>query len=144
MPSLLPHDLCHGRSSSRAPSSERIPVELFQVLKDDAVESAAFNMQYALNMQYTGSRHCSLPGSSVHGIFQAIVLEWIAISFSRESSQPRDQIWVFLHCRQTLYRLSHQRSQNILEWVAYSFSRDLPDTGIEPASSCIAGRFFTS
>ena len=34
---------------------------------------------------------CSLPGSSVHGIFQAIVLEWIAISFSKESSQPRDQ-----------------------------------------------------
>ena len=33
----------------------------------------------------------SLPGSSVHGIFQAIVLEWIAISFSRGSSQPRDQ-----------------------------------------------------
>ena len=32
---------------------------------------------------------CSLPGSSVHGIFQAIVLEWIAISFSRRSSQPR-------------------------------------------------------
>ena len=31
----------------------------------------------------------SLPGSSVHGIFQAIVLEWIAISFSRGSSQPR-------------------------------------------------------
>ena len=27
---------------------------------------------------------CSLPGSSVHGIYQAIVLEWIAISFSRE------------------------------------------------------------
>ena len=29
---------------------------------------------------------CSLPGSSVHGISQAIVLEWIAISFSRRSS----------------------------------------------------------
>ena len=29
---------------------------------------------------------CSLPNSSVHGIFQAIVLEWIAISFSRRSS----------------------------------------------------------
>ena len=37
---------------------------------------------------------CSLPGSSVHGIFQAIVLEWIAISFSRGSSQPRAQIQV--------------------------------------------------
>ena len=34
---------------------------------------------------------CSLPGSSVRGIFQAIVLGWIAISFSRGSSRPRDQ-----------------------------------------------------
>ena len=37
---------------------------------------------------------CSLPVSSVHGIFQAIVPEWIAISFSRGSSQPRDQTHV--------------------------------------------------
>ena len=34
---------------------------------------------------------CSLPDSSVHGIFQAIVLEWIAISFSRGSSQSRNR-----------------------------------------------------
>ena len=34
---------------------------------------------------------CSLPGSSVHGIFQARVLEWVAISFSRGSSQPKGQ-----------------------------------------------------
>ena len=33
----------------------------------------------------------SLPGSSFHGIFQARILEWVAISFSRGSSQPRDQ-----------------------------------------------------
>ena len=33
---------------------------------------------------------CSLAGSSIHGIFQAIVLEWVAISFSRGSSWPRD------------------------------------------------------
>ena len=32
---------------------------------------------------------CSPPGSSVHGIFQARVLEWVAISFSRGSSQLR-------------------------------------------------------
>ena len=36
-------------------------------------------------------KDCSLPGSSVHGIFQARVLEWVAISFSRGSSQPRDR-----------------------------------------------------
>ena len=33
---------------------------------------------------------CSPPGSSVHGILQARTLEWVAISFSRVSSQPRD------------------------------------------------------
>ena len=37
---------------------------------------------------------CRLPGSSVHGIFQARILEWVAISFSRGSSWPRDQTWV--------------------------------------------------
>ena len=34
---------------------------------------------------------CSLPGSSVQWIFQARILEWVAISFSMGSSQPRDQ-----------------------------------------------------
>ena len=34
---------------------------------------------------------CSPPGSSVYGILQAKILEWIAIPFSRESSQPRDR-----------------------------------------------------
>ena len=39
--------------------------------------------------------NCSLPGSSVHGIFQSRILEWVAISFSRGSSQPRSQFHVF-------------------------------------------------
>ena len=38
---------------------------------------------------------CSLPGSSIHGIFQARVLEWVAISFFRGSSWPRDRTQVF-------------------------------------------------
>ena len=36
----------------------------------------------------------SLPGSSVHGILQRRILEWVAIPFSRVSSWPRDQTWV--------------------------------------------------
>ena len=36
----------------------------------------------------------SLPGFSIHGIFQARVLEWVSISFSRGSSQPRDRTQV--------------------------------------------------
>ena len=37
---------------------------------------------------------CSLPGASVHGILQARILEWVAIPFSRGSSQPKDQTQV--------------------------------------------------
>ena len=37
---------------------------------------------------------CSLPGFSIHGIFQARVLEWVATPFSWGSSQPRDQTHV--------------------------------------------------
>ena len=39
---------------------------------------------------------CGPPGSSIHRIFQARVLEWVAISFSRGSSQPRD--WTQVPC----------------------------------------------
>ena len=49
---------------------------------------------------------CSLPGTSVHGIFQARILEWVAITFFRGSSWPRDWTWVsYTSCigRQSLY-----------------------------------------
>ena len=39
--------------------------------------------------------NCSPPGSFVHGILQARILEWTAISFSKGSSQPRDRTRVF-------------------------------------------------
>ena len=35
--------------------------------------------------------NCSLPGSSVHGFLQANILEWVAVAFSRGSSQPKNQ-----------------------------------------------------
>ena len=54
---------------------------------------------------------CSLPGSSVHGILQARILEWVAIPFSRRSSLPRVSNPGLLHCRQILYHLSHQGSK---------------------------------
>ena len=39
-------------------------------------------------------KNCSPPGSSVHGILQARMLEWVAIPFSRGSSRPMDQTQV--------------------------------------------------
>ena len=44
--------------------------------------------------------NCSLSGFFAHGIFQARRLEWVAISFSRGSSQPRDRNPGLPHCRQ--------------------------------------------
>ena len=41
-------------------------------------------------MSYSLRPHCSPPSSSVHGISQARILEWVAISFSKGSSQSRD------------------------------------------------------
>ena len=45
-------------------------------------------------VQLCNTMDCSLPGSSIHGIFQVRILEWGAISFSRRSSRPRDWTWV--------------------------------------------------
>ena len=52
---------------------------------------------------------CSLPSSSVHGILQARILEWVAIPFTRGSSLQGSNLGL-LHCRQILYHLSHQGS----------------------------------
>ena len=48
-------------------------------------------------------KDCSLPGSSVHGLFQARILEWVTISSSRGSSQPRNRTCVSFIGRLILY-----------------------------------------
>ena len=116
-------------TTSKTRGGDGSPVELFQILKDDAVKVLhSICQQIWKTQQCTGlekvSFHsnpkesevtqscptlcntvdCSLPSSSVHGILQARILEWVVFPFSRGSSQPRDQT----------------------------------------QASCIAGRFFTS
>ena len=61
---------------------------VFEYIRESEVKSLSCVWLFVTPMD------CSPPGSSVHGIFQARVLEWVAISFSRGSSQPRDQTWV--------------------------------------------------
>ena len=55
----------------------------------------------------------SPPGSSVHGILQAKILEWVAISFSRGSSQPRNRTHISFIGRQILY---HWATGEDLAW----------------------------
>ena len=64
-----------------------VPTLLFEVKKwSEVIQSSLVQLCYPMD--------CSLPDSSVHGILQARILEWVAISFSRGSSQPRDRTQV--------------------------------------------------
>ena len=58
----------------------------------------------------------SLSGSSIHGFFQARILEWVAISFSRRSSQPRDWTWVSHIVGFTIWARSRDQIANI-HWI---------------------------
>ena len=53
-----------------------------------------FELSCSVCLTLCNPTDCNLPGSSVHGIFQARILEWVAISFSRGSAQPRDRTCV--------------------------------------------------
>ena len=116
---------------------------------------------------------CSPPGSSVHTILQARILEWVAISFSRGSSWPRGQTWVSCIARQILYYWANWEAlvgtwkvkvaqlcptlcnpmdyivygilqARILEWVDFPFSRGSSQPRDRTQVSCIADGFFTS
>ena len=101
---------------------------------------------------------CSLPGSSVHRISQARILEWVAISSSKGSFQPKDWSHIFCIGRQILYpwQCCHSVAFDSLRphglqptrlLCPWGFSRqeywsrlscptpgDLPNPGIEPRS----------
>ena len=85
---------------------------------------------------------CSPPGSSVHGILQARILEWVAIPFSSGSSQPWDGTWVSHIISGLLTTQNHQGSQKIhrrASLVAQSLRIRLPCRrhGVNPWSGKI-------
>ena len=98
---------------------------------------------------------CSPPGSSVHGIFQARILEWGASSFSRGSSRPRGQTHAsyiscfgrqvlyhyryLVHCFDLLvYRLQDIKKKLKLFLVLFSNTGGFPDGQWQKKSSCNA------
>ena len=74
---------------------------------------------------------CSLLGSSIHGIFQARVLEWVAISFSRrkyrkkesEVTQSCPTLRDPMDCSLPGSSIHGIFQARVLEWVAIAFSR---------------------
>ena len=77
----------------------------WESLKSTLESESVSHFSYVRLCNLIGS---SSPDSSVRGILQARILEWVAIPFSRGSSWPRDRTWVSY--RQILYHLSHQGS----------------------------------
>ena len=83
---------------------------------------------------------CSLPGSSALGIFQAGILEWVAISYSRGSSQPRDS--THISCVDSLpysppgkpFYMS-SCTQSIVEWSLIHISKEWRVKS--PRDSCV-------
>ena len=64
---------------------------------------------------------CSPPGSSVHGILQARILEWVSMPFSRRFSWPRDGTHVSCISRKIIYHLS-QGSLQLLHSIGFSLT----------------------
>ena len=62
---------------------------------------------------------CIPPGSSVHGILQARILEWVAISSSMGSSRPRDRTHVFCIGRQILYHWATREAPDLILHTIY-------------------------
>ena len=69
---------------------------------------------------------CSLPGSSLHGILQARVLEWVAISFSTGSSQPRVQTQVSCIPGRRFNLWATRRSLLIIFFILLLFTQSCP------------------
>ena len=74
-------------------------------------------LQHAHSVAKTCLTLYSPPGSPVHGIFQARILEWVAISSSRGSCQPRDVScigkWILHHCAN---QASYRNTQKLTFW----------------------------
>ena len=80
---------------------------------------------------------------TAHGVLQARILEWVAFSFSRRSSQPRDQTQVSRIAGRFFTSWVTRKTKNT-EWVAYPFSCRSSWPRNLSGVSCIAGRFFTN
>ena len=88
LPTVILH---HHRTTSKIQ-----PPSLTAIYSESPEKSQTVQPVFLMDVLTTlcGPMDSSPPGPSVHGILQVRILEWVAISFCRGSSQPRDWIWV--------------------------------------------------
>ena len=120
--SVLVPVFCNLRGVAESDTTERLARKLVKDKRDHLMALArirllggAYTIQVGLPCRLAD---CSPPGSSVRGIFQARILEWVAVSSSRGSSPPRNRTpisCIFWIGRQVLYR-----------WVTWETLKNLP------------------
>ena len=81
---------------------------------------------------------CSLSGSSIHGVFQARVLEWVAIVVSSSGTQPCSTLWGPMNCSLPGSSVHGIFQARLLEWVAISSSRGSSQPRNQTCVSCIS------
>ena len=89
----LPHPPPGDRPDSGS-EPESLCLQHWQVFSLPLVPPEKPTLSYRPFVTLYNPMDCSLPGSSVHGTFQARVLDWVVISFSRRTSQPGDRTQV--------------------------------------------------
>ena len=94
LPFPSPEELPNSGIESWSPASQAdsLLLELQRRLQEVTAAAAAAKSHQSCPT-LCDPMNCSLPSSSVHGILQARILEWIAIPFSRGTSQPRMEPW---------------------------------------------------
>ena len=94
---------CFNLSTNNVQDGIRLCAISFNITSHDSV---TVEVKLFSHVRLCDPMDCTLPESSIHGIFQARILEWVAISFSKRSSRPRDQTHVsYVSCigKQVLY-----------------------------------------
>ena len=86
--------LLHWQVDSWPLNHQESPNNILLGLKDDKRVPASSVTHSCPTLNLYNPMDCGPPGSSVHGIFQGRILEWVAIFYCKGSSQPKDHTWV--------------------------------------------------
>ena len=102
-----------------------IPVSVTETSKHIFASKICVSHSVVSSFLFYSPMDCSPPGSFLHGILQARILEWVAIPFSRGSSRSRDQSWISCIAgrfftvwatREALFPLKERNSATVCLW----------------------------
>ena len=127
---------CWARSCNK---QKQLPYSAHSAGTRDAIQCLVTQLRLTL----CDPVDCSPPASSVHGILQARILEWVAMPSSRGSSQPRVEPRSLAVQEDSLPSEPPGNPKNT-RVGSYPFSRGTYQAKNQTRVSCIAGRLFTS